>query len=199
MFKSFNSSALRKSTHRRVAASLAVLAILALVAGPAAASDRWLHVKVDEEGGAKVNVNLPLSLIEMAFEMVPEDLTAEMSNEVRVELNDAGFNVEDLRRLWTELRDGGDATFLTVEEDDTRIAVRKTGDFFIAETVGNSDMTVDVRFPAAVVDALFSGGPDRLDFAAAVRALADYSSGDMVTVRDKGNSVRIWIDSSNDS
>ena len=176
-----------------------LLVLLVGAAMPAAAaSDRWLHVKVDEERGAKVNVNLPLSLIETAFKMIPEDVTSDIDHEVRVELNDAGFNVEDLRTLWLELRDGGDATFLTVEDDDVNIAVRKVGDYFVAESYGDSETTVDVRFPAQVVDALFSAGPDRLDFAAAVRALADHSSGDMVTVRDGETSVRIWIDNSNE-
>ena len=200
MINSMQNFATHRSLKKRVTASLAVLAVLLMVAGPAAAaSDRWLHVKVDEEDGAKVNLNLPLSLIEMALEMVPEDVTTDITDEVRVELNDAGFNVEDLRNLWVELRDGGDATFLTVEEDDTKIAVRKVGDFFVAETVDGSETEVDVRFPAPVIDALFSGPSGTLDFAAAVRALADYSSGDMVTIRDEGTSVRIWIDSSNES
>lgn len=182
--------------------SVVLFALLTLLIGaavPASASgDRWLHVKVDEEQGAKVNVNLPLSLIETAFKMIPEDVTADIDHDVRVELNDAGFNVEDLRTLWLELRDGGDATFVTVEDDDMNIAVRKVGDYFVAESFGNSETMIDVRFPAQVVDALFSAGPDRLDFAAAVRALADHSSGDMVTVRDGATSVRIWIDDSNE-
>lgn len=182
--------------------SVVLFALLTLLIGaavPASASgDRWLHVKVDEEQGAKVNVNLPLSLIETAFKMIPEDVTADIDHDVRVELNDAGFNVEDLRTLWLELRDGGDATFVTVEDDDMNIAVRKVGDYFVAESFGDSETMIDVRFPAQVVDALFSAGPDRLDFAAAVRALADHSSGDMVTVRDGATSVRIWIDDSNE-
>lgn len=182
--------------------SIVLFALLAHLIGAAvpatAASDRWLHVKVDEEHGAKVNVNLPLSLIETAFKMIPEDVTADIDQEVRVELNDAGFNVEDLRTLWLELRDGGDATFVTVEDDDVNIAVRKVGDYFVAESFGDSETMIDVRFPAQVIDALFSAGPDRLDFAGAVRALADHSSGDMVTVRDGATSVRIWIDDSNE-
>lgn len=188
--------------HSRRFSFTVLIALIVLLVGasvPASASgDRWLHVKVDEERGAKVNVNLPLSLIETAFKMIPEDVTSDIDHEVRVELNDAGFNVEDLRTLWLELRDGGDATFLTVEDDDVNIAVRKVGDYFVAESYGDSDTTIDVRFPAQVIDALFSAGPDRLDFAAAVRALADHSSGDMVTVRDGDTSVRIWIDDSNE-
>jgi len=188
----------RNSGRRSVATLLTAVAVAMLLAAPAAAADRWLHVKVDEAGGAKVNVNLPLHLIEMAFDMIPEDVSHDLDQEVRVELNEAGFELEELRTLWFELRDGEDATFVTVEDGETTVAVRKVGDYFVAETVDSVDSRVDVRFPAAVIDALFSGG-DRLDFAAAVRALADHSEGDMVTVRDRGTSVRVWIDEFNES
>ena len=102
----------------------------------------------------------------------------EVSEEVELELNDAGFSVEDLRDLWEEVRYGDDATFLTVREDDHTIQVRKSGDFFIAETTGDSDVEINVRFPLQVIDALFSAGPNRLDLGAAIRALADYGDGD---------------------
>jgi hypothetical protein len=184
-----------------VLVALGLLLATLLVAAPGAAVEgRWFHLKVDDHSndGAEVTVNLPLSLIEMAFEMIPEDLSQEVSGELEVELNNHGFDVAQLRQLWEEVRHGEDATFLQVREDDTEIRVSKQGDLFVAETVGDSDeVRVDVRFPLQVVDALFSSGPDRLDFAAAIRALADYGTGDMVTVRDRDSSVRIWIDSSN--
>ncbi|REJ83961.1 MAG: hypothetical protein DWQ36_22365 [Acidobacteria bacterium] len=178
---------------------MAMLTLL-LVAAPGAASERWFHLKVDEHSsdGAEVTVNLPLSLIEMAFEMIPEDLSQEVSSELEVELNEHGFQVDQLRRLWEEVRYGDDATFLQVRENDSEIRVSKVGDLFVAETVGETDdVRVDIRFPLQVVDALFSSGTDRLDFAAAIRALADYGTGDMVTVRDRDSSVRIWIDDRN--
>lgn len=180
---------------------LVACVLLALTAAPAAAStNKWFHLKVDDRSGdgAEVTVNLPLNLIEMAFEMIPEELSQEVSTELEVELNDAGFDVDQLRRLWDEVRFGEDATFIQVREKDTEIRVSKQGDLFVAETVGDTAETrIDVRFPLQVVDALFSGPDDRLDFAAAIRALADYGSGDMVTVRDRDSSVRIWIDSNN--
>lgn len=180
---------------------LVTCVLLALTAAPgAAATNKWFHLKVDDRSndGAEVTVNLPLNLIEMAFEMIPEELSQEVSTELEVELNDAGFDVDQLRRLWDEVRYGEDATFIQVREKDTEIRVSKQGDLFVAETVGDTAETrIDVRFPLQVVDALFSGPDDRLDFAAAIRALADYGSGDMVTVRDRDSSVRIWIDSNN--
>ncbi len=185
---------LRPSGFSRTALAGALL--FALWALPAAAADRWFHVQVDDQssGGAEVSVNLPLTLIEKAIKLIPE----EVSNDVELELNDAGFSVTDLRELWNEVRDGGDATFLTVREDGNTIEVRKEGDYFVAETVGDGNgVEVNVRFPLQVIDALFSAGPNRLDLAAAIRALANYGDGDMVTVRDGDTNVRVWVDSSN--
>ena len=140
--------------------------LLALLASPAAASDQWFHVRVDEADGAEVSVNLPLSLIESAFKLIPEDVTDEMNDELQVELNDAGFSINELRNLWDEIRYGLDATYLTVREDDTSFAVRKSGDMLLIESDETSETQINVRFPLPVVDALFSGPDIRLDFGA---------------------------------
>ena len=185
---------IHNSFKQRGIGAFTVVMLFALAASPALAADRWFHVRVDEgSGGAEISVNLPLSLIEKAVSLLPD----EVSEDVQLELNDAGFSVEDLRDLWYEVRNGGDATFLTVREDDHTIQVRKSGDFFIAETIGDSDVEINVRFPLQVIDALFSAGPNRLDLGAAIRALADYGDGDMVTVRDGDTTVRVWVDSQN--
>ena len=179
---------------------LAVSVVLSLAVPLAAsASDRWLHVQVDDRssGGAEVLVNLPLSLIESAFTLIPEEVSRDLSTELRIELNDAGFSLDELRTLWDEIRAGEDAIYLTVREDDHNFHVRKSGDWLLVESDESSDTQIDVRFPLPVVDALLSGPDGRLDFSAAIRALADYDEGDMVTVRDGDTTVRIWVDSSN--
>ena len=179
-----------------VAVALLVCALLA--AAPAAAADRWFHVQVnDGDEGAEVSVNLPLSLIESAFKLIPEDVSQDVSDELQVELNDAGFSVEELRGLWDEIRYGEDATYITVRDKDMSMAVRKAGDMLLIESDESSATQIDVRFPLPVVDALFSGGENRLDFAAAIQALADYGDGDMVTVRDGRSTVRVWVDDVN--
>ena len=186
----------RPTSHGSMGRSLMGFLILAfLAAAPAISSDRWFHVSVQEENGAEVNVNLPLNLIESVIRMLPEDL----EDEVRVELNDEGFDIDELRNLWDEIRDSQDATYMTVKDGSEEISIRKSGDFLIAETTsrGQYDAEVNMRFPLEVVDALFSGPNNTLDLAAAVRALADYGDGDLVTVRDRDSVVRIWVDDTN--
>lgn len=179
---------------------LAVSVVLALALPlSAAASDRWFHVHVDDRssGGAEVRVNLPLSLIDSALKLIPESISREFSTELRIELNDAGFSFDELRDLWSEIRDGDDATYLTVRDDDVSFQVRKSGDFLLVESDESSETQIDVRFPLPVVDALLSGPDGRLDFSAAIQALAEYDDGNMVTVRDRDTTVRVWVDSSN--
>lgn len=180
----------------RIALLATALLFLPLLAAAQETAGRWFHVHVTEaEDGAEVRVNLPLAFIEKAVSMMPE----EVSDEVRVELNDAGFEVDELRELWQELRTSPDATFVTVDSADEKVQVRKEGNFLVARTTESTPdgAQVNVRFPLDVVDALFSGDPDRLDLAAAIRALAAYE-GDMVTVQDRDNRVRIWIDDRNE-
>lgn len=171
------------------------LVVAFLVAGPALSADRWFHVRVQEDRGAEVSVNLPLSLIESVINMLPEDL----ENEVRVELNDEGFDLDELRNMWEEIRSSQDATYMTVKDEGQTVEIKKVGNYLVAETVatGEWDTRVNMRFPLEVIDALFSGPNDTLDLAAAVRALADHGDGDIVTVEDRDASVRIWVDDSN--
>ena len=84
-----------------------------------------------------------------------------------------------------------------MREDDHDFHERKSGHWLLVESDESSDTQIDVRFPLPVVDALLSGPDGRLDFSAAIRVLADYDEGDMVTVRDGDTTVRVWVDSSN--
>ncbi len=165
----------------------------------AAAADRWFHVHVDDRssGGAQVSVNLPLTLIESAVKLIPEEISRELTRELEIELDEVGFSGDELRELWREVRGGGDATYVTVRDDDHNFNARKSGDFLVVDSDESSDTQIDVRFPLPVIDALLSGPDGRLDFSAAIRTLAEYDDGNMVTVRDRETTVRVWVDSSN--
>lgn len=173
-------------------------AILLLVAAGAGAQERWFHIHVVEGGdnAAEVTVNLPLALIETALKLIPEEVNKEM----HVEFGEAGIDLEDLREFFNEMRETDDATFVTVESEDQTVRVAKEGDFLVAKTTERSEdgAQVDVRFPFDVLEALFSGDQDELDLAGAVRALAEYTDGDIVRVTDGDTRVRVWVDDKND-
>ncbi|MCP4200521.1 MAG: hypothetical protein GY769_01140 [bacterium] len=177
---------MRESTSR---AFVLLLALTAIAGSARAASSLWLHVTVDEGGGAKVTVNLPLALAEKALPMIP------LHDELRWHHHRGhdGMELEDLREIWAEVKNSPDMTFVTAEDDGEKVRVWKEKDFvFVEVRDDDGDEKVDVQVPLEVVDALVSG--DEIDFTAAVQALAKRGGGDLVSVRDRDDNVRVWID-----
>ena len=177
----------------------AAIVALFFVASGLLAQERWFHVRVTEAGDepTQVAVNLPLSLIEAALKLVPEDV----HKEIDLELNEVDFDIEDLRQFWKDVKNADDATFVTVQSPDETVKIAKEGDLLIARTTDRSadGAQVDVRFPFAVLDAMFQGTNEHeLDLVAAVRALAQYGDGDIVTVDDGETRVRVWVDDVNE-
>jgi len=156
----------------------------------------WIHIRVTEHDGsqAKVSVNLPLSVVQVALDVAPEKII----NNGRIRIDHHGhhdLSVIDLRRMWKELRDSGDAEFVTVEEADERIMVTREGDYFKVDVTDNDDdnETVHVKVPITVVDALLEGEGEELNLRDALEELKD-QRGDIVTVEGGDADVRIWID-----
>ena len=180
----------------------ALLAALLSVAGAAAGAQEptkekapWIHIQVNGVGddAEKVNINLPLSLVEVAVDVVPDDAL----EEAKVHLDHHGLSTEDLRRLWKEFQAAGDMEFVTVENQDERVHILRRGEHIIIEVDETDDEAgkreVRVEVPVAVVDALLSGEGEQLNLREAVAHLKD-QRGDIVRVNDGENHVRIWID-----
>lgn len=183
----------RRSSTLAVFGLVAALAFAA--ASPAAAApDLWLHVEVHETGGenANIKVNLPVSLIESMLPMIEG---ASEIEDGRIVIDDADVSVDDLRRVLDSLHGSPDATFAEVETDTERIVFFKDGPYLRVETDATAEGTeIRARFPVVVLEALVSGTGNELDVAAALRALADHGAGELVTVRDRDATVRVWID-----
>ena len=177
----------------------ALALMLAAPAGLAAQSNAaWIHVQV-AEGGDKaetVNVNLPLSLARVALQVAPKKMTEELHEK----MSESEMSLADLRLLWAELKNAGDAEFVTVESGDESVRVARVGDkirVFVEELKedegAESAERVQVEIPVEVVDALLSGEGEELNLEAAVARLAD-QRGDIVKVEDGESRVRVWID-----
>jgi hypothetical protein len=175
-------------------ASLVVLLILS--AGSAlAAADLWLHVRVEEQDGATVRVNLPATMLEKAMGMIPE----EHFHEGRIEIDEWHTSTAELRELWTELKNSPDMTFVTVEEDDEFVRVWKEAGYLKVNVREGGDgevggENVDVSLPMTVVDALLSGDDSELNITAAIEALVAEGEGELVTVTGDDEKVRVWVD-----
>ncbi len=180
--------------HRALFATM----LLVLAFAGAAAADQWIHVKVENgRDDERITVNLPFSLMHAAVAMIPE----EVRHEGEISIDELDMDWQELMNLWREIKDAPEATFVTVETRDEKVVVKKEGDFMLVQTTEHSDhgTEVDARLPLSVVDALLSGPEGTFDFTAALQALADYGPGELVTVRDGDETVRVWIDDQNES
>lgn len=181
-----------------------VMGIALLLMGAAAAEAKtplWLHIKVhDGNDDSRVSINLPLSVVQAAAPLIPEE--ARTAGSLRVEGRD--LSVQDLRRIWREVQRQPDAAYVTVDSGHGKVRVARSGGYLLVQAQ-NKDTAdgaaarrrgeqVDVRIPAPVVDALLSGGGDRFDLAAAVEALARTGEGELVTVNGDRETVRMWVD-----
>jgi hypothetical protein len=187
---------------RSVIGGLALTALLILPAGAARADgDLWLHVRVDSDRGEKVSVNLPLSLVEKAVAMIPD----EHFRHGELVLDDIHWgnghhlSIAELRDLWSELQASPDMTFVTVESDHETVRVSKSGGYVLVDAEESGDASAEVRIPVSVVDALLSGEGEELDIRAAIEALALHGEGELVTVNEDDERVRVWIDGSSEA
>lgn len=157
----------------------------------------WLHIEVieDDGDGANVKVNLPLSLAQIALEMASKMEGEVMIDGGHLQIENCDISVRDMRRLWAELKDAGDADFVTVEEDDERVEIFRRGDsVFINVDSTDGREKVRMELPVSLVDALLSGDEESLNIAAAITELQAARPGDIITVQDGRDYVRIWID-----
>ncbi len=160
--------------------------------GDKAESGPWIHIEVREAGedGASVNVNLPISLADVALQMVDE----KSGEHPRFRVEDTDITVEEMRELWNEVRKAGDAEFVTVKERDATVSISRKGGDVLVNVDGDDGEKVRIELPVAVVDALLSGTGEELNIAAAIEEMKDMDKGEIVRVEDGGDTVRIWID-----
>jgi hypothetical protein len=191
---------------RKTLSALTVLAWLA-TATVALGAERWVHVRVNENGenGERVRVNIPLSLAEKILPTI----NADKLHNGKVRVDDRDFHDVDLRALLEAVRTAQDNEYVTVESKHENVRVAKSGGFMLIKVremphATKKDAketpkvhTVDVKIPFAVVNALLSGDKDELDLLAGLRALGQYDNLELVTVNDEDSSVRIWIDTQN--
>ena len=92
---------------RTVAAASMAVALIGLGVPQARAEERsdkrpWIHVRVDEPGkdGTKVNINLPMSAVDVALDLVKDERIASG----KVKIDDSEISIAELRKLWIALR-----------------------------------------------------------------------------------------------
>ena len=180
-----------------------ILGIALIAAGlaagrAAAASDLYVHVRVHGDKGEEVSLNLPVAMVKNLSGMVGSDDDSRKPGRFRV--HDRDYDVADLRRAWRELQDGPDATYLTVNDPDSKVRIAKRGDYLelrATERNGKRE-TVEARVPLPVMAALLSGSGGELNVQAALEELARHGEGELLTVTGDDETVRIWVDRSSE-
>jgi hypothetical protein len=185
-------------------ALLAVVAAAAVTGAsgtPAVSADAgasWLHVRVEEPGkNTRVRVNLPLTVVEAALKAAPDTIESEGRIHIGGRHGGRHITVSELREAWSQLKTAGDTELVTVDEEDgDHVTVARKGDMVqvrVQGARGADEVYVDV--PSAVVDALLSAPGDELNVRAAIDELKRMK-GEIVRVKDKDSTVRVWIDES---
>lgn len=168
--------------------------ILGATAAFAQAPERWIHVRVLGQKAETVRVNVPVSVAEQVLPAL--DVHNLHKGKVTLKGKVEGI---DLRALIAAVRNAPDNEFVRVQNPTEDVRVSKSGDYFIVKVRDNkrseSPEQVDIKIPIAVVNALVSEGNDELNLLAALQVLKTYGDTELVTVTDKNQSVRIWIDS----
>jgi hypothetical protein len=191
---------MEETTMMKKTLAIATLALGLCAAGAfAAQTDQlWIHIHVKDGKDGNVSINLPVSMVEK----MAQNMTSDSTGDSRLRFNDEEITVAELREMWNEVRRQPDATFITVEETGSKVRVAKRGGYLVVrsrEDRAGKDEEVEMKIPGTVVDALLSAPGERLDVAAALRALARHGEGELVTVRGTGETVRIWVDETSES
>lgn len=160
-------------------------------------SSHWLHVKVETAGenGEQVKLNLPMGLIEAALPI----LEANEVTKGKVHLSDLPMTVPQMREVWQTLKEEGDFELASIQDGGSDVRIFKEGNYLHIRTTEDAEEQVEVNIPARVVDALLSGEGEELNIIAAAKALAESDEGDLVSVKDGDETVRVWVDTSNTS
>lgn len=176
--------------------ALGIGVLLVTAAVPAAAQEAsWIHIRVNEGDASKVSVNLPMSLVEVAMDIAQSE---GFSGEHGIHFGtDHDVDLEDLRKMWAELRDAGDAEYVAVEEDDEQVRIWREGDKVLIRVSEEGRDKVNLQVPFSVVDILLQGEGDELNLVGAIREMANINDGEIIQVNDGETAVRIWIDKSN--
>src|SRR5688500_877187 len=109
----------------------------ALVLLSATAHAKSLHVRVDEKGGDRVSITVPMSVARAAISL---------AGSAKIELEADDVSAEDLRTMWAEIKKSGEKNLVTVEsKDDADVSItREKGE--VRLTVREKDgAKVDIR------------------------------------------------------
>lgn len=173
-------------------ATLIAIALLVTVPLTATESTRWLNIHVTEaEGGADVQVHLPLNLILAVLNSV--EVENFRGGKVDLEISDVDI---DWPQMLAAVKEAPDGEFVKVTDDEANVQVSKKDGVLYVNVVETEDehAIVNVTLPMAMIDSLQIDDDNRIDVAALLQSLDQLPSGDLVTVQSDEANVRVWVE-----
>ena len=82
-------------------------------------------------------------------------------------LNSTDLSVPDLKKMWIEFKEAGNADFVTVEKKTESVKISREANYLLIKVSEKNQQKVDLRVPVDVVDALLAAPGDELDIKAA--------------------------------
>jgi len=157
-----------------------------------AQSKEWLHIHVNDPVKEEtVRINVPFAMMETLLPMVQENSV----HNGKIHFDDKNISKAELKKLWSSIKQEGDTDYMTIEKPGEKVTVSMQGKYFVVQTNENSNKSVDIKIPASVMDAMLAGDGDELDLVAAVKALKESGTKEIISVKDHQSTVRVWIDS----
>ena len=162
----------------------------------AATVQRWIHVRVQSASGTSGNLSFNVP-VEMASAVLPA-IPTEHEHHGKFSLQ-ASVNGADLRAMLDAVRNSPDNVFVTMERQNAKISVAKSGRMLLINIVEEPSAehrrgkTIAIKVPIAVVRAMVSDNSDEVDVDAGIHALAREGEVD-VTVNSDKETVRVWTD-----
>jgi hypothetical protein len=186
-----------------IRALLLAAALLPATTQAASNSKRWVHVSIDGTDDERVRVNLPLKLVHSLEPLLDSHDVSD-----GITINGKRLTREELQTMLKAVREADEGEYITVMDDEDQVRVSKEKDHLWVRVIEKKNKKeknseVKIRVPLAVVEALLSEEGkeegDELNLAAALEELGRHDSGEILTVTDEGERIRIWVDGKNES
>lgn len=176
----------------RVVTPLLFTALGMLASAGTDAADRWIHLRVEEAGGAKVSVNLPLDMIR---DVLPY-LESDRLRGGRVIFGPGEVAASDVEAARKALSRALTGSRVEVDDRDGRLRIERAGNLVVLTRTGTEGDRVIVRVPVRAAEAALEDLPAGLDLVRIVRAFERGPEAEIARIEADGSRVRIWIDGS---
>jgi hypothetical protein len=159
---------------------------------PVAASERWLHLHVEERGsdGTRVRVQLPFSAIRAAL----PHLRANGLDRGKLRLETGAVDPGNLARARESLREAMEGRTVEIGDADRPLRLERRGDWLVITGGESGPDRVRLQVPVEIAREVLDALPDSIDLLAIVDSIGEDGDVEIARVDTDDTSVRIWLD-----